>query len=119
MVHETMKVSLIFLILFAHASCASTVIYPIADTYLDSGNANTNYGSALDLYVYQDVYGTNAQFELITLFNISTLPSHIISGYVKYIQEYVSVDEIYGPYLLSNILEKATNWTVNRGYRDI
>lgn len=89
----------------------TTSVYPVADSFLDSGNPNSNYGTLSTAYVYRDVYGNLAYFDLVTMFNISQLPSSINSAKVSYKQQFLSADEILGPYNLHDVYEISTNWT--------
>jgi hypothetical protein len=104
--------TLTFLVVLAQGIVGTTtILYPIADSYLDSGNPNTNYGTSLNGYTFKDIYGTGSYLDLVNMFNISQIPSTIISAKVTYQQEYVSSDEIYGPYIAFNAFETSTNWT--------
>lgn len=114
-INSLTKMKCLFFILFtlvASTFGATTTVFPIADSYLDSGNPNTNYGSEYIGYVYQDIYGAGIPyFDLICMFNISTLPGIITKAEVIYQQIYISSDEIYGPFLAHDVYEISTNWT--------
>lgn len=112
-VHEMNKL-IIFAILVGVAYCTQTCVTPSADSYLSNDNPTTNYGSTSDGWMGQDysqLLPTGDYFDIVTMFDISSLPSTIIAANVIYKQQWVVLDEILGPYLTFNVKEIATNWT--------
>lgn len=96
--------------LFALGSCLQTIIYPVADSYLDSSAGSTNYGTSSQGYVLKDTY-SGAYYDLVTMFNVSQLPSSVTAATIVYNQEFVSIDEIFGWYIVFTVFETWTNWT--------
>jgi hypothetical protein len=110
-----MKTLAIFLIGLAVCMAGQTILYPVADAYLDSSHPNTNYGGGAhdyDGYVFRDLQSTGAYFDLIVRFDISSLPTQIMSAVVTYNQQFVSSDELaQGPYLVFNVYEVNSTWS--------
>lgn len=103
------------LLFFLCVSCclaAQSIIYSIADAYLDSSQSTLNFGLFGDGYAFRDLGYTGAFYELVTKFNISQVPTSIISATVVYKQQGVSNDELLsGPSLLFDVYTTSTEWT--------
>lgn len=98
------------------ASLATVVKVPILmDTYLDSSNPNSNYGSVQDGLVFESPY-TGAFFELCFTVNISNLAPSAVNVSALYLQPYISSYEVVGGQYMSlltfDVYElNATSWS--------
>jgi hypothetical protein len=106
-----MKSLFIIFALIYISNCSITRIAPIADSWLNSYYPSTNYGSAQIGYCYNDAV-LSASYDLVVMFNISTVPSTLNSASIVYTQDGVDPNEaITGPQIEFELREVSTNWT--------
>jgi hypothetical protein len=90
-------------------------VFPDSDTFIDSMNPNTNYGSPSVGVVFQDIYGDQAFLDLLTKVTITNMPQNITDARFVYTQVGINVDELIDgldfPFLKFDVYETTTNWT--------
>lgn len=89
----------------------TTPIRPVADAHLNSNASNANYGSSPVGYYNRQTTTPYADFYILTMFNITLLPSTVTQANITYPQDGVSEDEIAGPYFVVDAYRTVTNWT--------
>ena len=91
--------------LFTSVASADITVNPIADTYVDSNNANSNFG-ALDFFVTND-NGSRDRFSLIR-FDISSFSGTLTGAQLGLYDDIGNASETYDIYGLN---ESADTWT--------
>jgi hypothetical protein len=100
-----------FLTLSITSADITSPIRPIADAHLNSNASNTNYGSSPVGYYNRQTTTPYADFYILTMFNVSLLPSTVTQANITYVQDGVCQDEIAGPYFVVDAYRTVTNWT--------
>lgn len=105
------KFILVVVLIVASCGALQVELEPIADAYLKSTSATSNFGGTTLGIFGQDDQSPFPTYDLAFMFNISVLPTTVYGAEIIYQQQFVSADEIIQPYMLINCWEVTTNWT--------
>lgn len=101
----------VFILFIYLADCAIVKLHPIADSWVNSYFPNANYGTSQFAYCYNDAI-LSATYDIVITYNISIVPSSLISANVVWTQDSVDPNEaITGPQTVFTLYEVSNNWT--------